>query len=412
MNTLVSTLNPARGGAIAPRINYMPLLVSLLLLAVGANYLAQQAGWRQGSLWIIGALLGVTLYHASFGFTQAWRVFVADGRGAGLRAQMIMLALGVVLFFPALSQGSLWGEHVSGIVAPASLSVVIGAFIFGIGMQLGGGCASGTLFAVGGGSTRMILTLAGFVAGSVLATVNFTWWATLPSLPPTSLVKVWGWPVALVANLAVFAAIYWLTTVIEKRRHGRLVAPAHIGAGKPAWWQAIRGPWPLVWGAIALALLNFATLAVSGRPWGITSAFTLWGAKALDAAGTDVAFWQYWANDQDTLFAPLSHDVTTVMDIGIMLGALVAASLAGRFSPVWKIPLRSLLAAAVGGVMLGFGARLAWGCNIGAYFSGMVSGSLHAWIWLPSAFAGSALGVLLRPLFGLSVEKTAQPSGC
>ncbi len=409
MNTLVSRLNPT-APSLPARVNYVPLVVSLALLAVGANYLNHEVGWRQSSLWLVGSLLGVTLYHASFGFTQAWRVFVSDGRGAGLRAQMIMLALGVILFFPSLAQGNLFGEHVSGIVAPASLSVVIGAFVFGVGMQLGGGCASGTLFAVGGGSTRMVVTLLGFVCGSVLATVNFTWWATLPSLPPTSLVLIWGWPTALAANLAIFALIYWLTTLVEKRRHGALVKQAD--SPHTPFWQLIRGPWPLVWGAIALVLLNFATLALSGRPWSITSAFTLWGAKALDAAGTDVAFWQYWANDQETLLAPLRHDVTTIMNIGIMLGALAAASLAGRFAPILKIPLRSLLAAILGGIMLGFGARLGWGCNIGAYFSGMISGSLHAWIWLPSAFVGSILGVRLRPLFGLAVERTPSASGC
>ncbi|MEO6984230.1 MAG: YeeE/YedE family protein [Paralcaligenes sp.] len=409
MNTLVSRLTPT-APSFPARVNYLPLIVSLALLAIGANYLNHEVGWRQSSLWLVGALLGVTLYHASFGFTQAWRVFVSDGRGAGLRAQMIMLALGVVLFFPCLAQGSLFGQHVSGIVAPASLSVVIGAFVFGVGMQLGGGCASGTLFAVGGGSTRMIITLLGFVGGSVLATINFTWWATLPSLPPTSLVLAWGWPTALTINLSIFALIYWLTTLVEKRRHGALIKQA-AGSRRP-FRQAIRGPWPLVWGAVALVLLNFTTLALSGRPWGITSAFTLWGAKALDAAGTDVAFWQYRANDQDTLFAPIRQDVTTVMDIGIMLGALAAASLAGLFSPILKIPLRSLVAAILGGLMLGFGARLGWGCNIGAYFSGMISGSLHAWIWLPSAFVGSILGVRLRPLFGLTVEKTPRPSGC
>ncbi|NWN83613.1 MAG: YeeE/YedE family protein, partial [Halomonas sp.] len=62
-------------------------------------------------------------------------------------------------------------------------------------------------------------------------------------------------------------------------------------------------------------------------------------------------------------------------------------------------PLRSVLAAAIGGIMLGYGARLAYGCNIGAYFSGIASGSLHGWIWLVAAFAGNMLGVRLRPFF-------------
>ena len=125
---------------------------------------------------MVGALLGLALYHAAFGFTSAWRVFIADGRGAGLRAQMLMLAVGVALFFPALAAGTLFGNPVTGLVSPAGTSVVVGAFMFGIGMQLGGGCASGTLYTVGGGSTRMLVTLAAFIAGSVIATAHMPFW--------------------------------------------------------------------------------------------------------------------------------------------------------------------------------------------------------------------------------------------
>jgi uncharacterized membrane protein YedE/YeeE len=407
MNTLASSLRSTARPR-TPRINIVPLAVSLAVLVAGVQYLGQAEGWRQGALWIVGALLGATLYHAAFGFTHAWRVFVADRRTAGLRAQVVMLALGVILFFPLMAHGSLFGTHVSGIVAPASLSVVLGAFVFGIGMQIGGGCSSGTLFNLGGGSTRMIITLFFFVVGSVLATYNFTWWATLPSFPPTSMVKTWGWPTALAGYLAVFALAYWGLVALEKRRHGKLLepdAPVRTGA-----LRLIRGPWPLVWGAVALVVLNFATLALSGRPWSITGAFALWGAKVMDHFGSDVAFWQYWADSQDTFFAPLSHDVATVMDIGIVLGALAAAALAGRFAPSWRIPFRSILGSVIGGILLGFGARLGWGCNIGALFSGMLSGSLHSWIWLPSAAAGCVVGVWLRPLFGMPVERTKAPA--
>ncbi|BBI64227.1 hypothetical protein HSBAA_55330 [Vreelandella sulfidaeris] len=47
----------------------------------------------------------------------------------------------------------------SGFVAPIGISVLVGAFLFGLGMQLGGGCASGTLFTAGGGNARMLITL-------------------------------------------------------------------------------------------------------------------------------------------------------------------------------------------------------------------------------------------------------------
>lgn len=385
-------------------INPTPLAVSLLLILAGGAWLAQVVGWRQAALYAVGALLGITLYHAAFGFTSAWRVFIADGRGAGLRAQMLMLGVGVLLFFPVLSSGTLFGAPVSGLVSPAGTSVIVGAFLFGIGMQLGGGCASGTLYTVGGGSTRMLVTLAAFIAGSVIATAHMPFWSAQPQLAPLSLVKALGLAPALILNLAVFALIAAITVAVEKRRHGRLVAP-QLAPARGARW--LHGPWPLVAGALALVLLNFATLALAGRPWGVTSAFALWGAKTAALLGVDVASWPYWSTKSNAaaLAAPLWRDVTSVMDIGIVLGAMLAAALAGRYAPVWRLPLRSLAAALVGGLLLGYGARLAYGCNIGAYFSGILSGSLHGWLWLVAAFAGNVFGTRLRPLFGLEVER-------
>jgi uncharacterized membrane protein YedE/YeeE len=405
MSTLVSS--PARQRV---DINPKPLGISLFLIVLGAWYLAQEAGPRQAALYVVGALLGVALYHAAFGFTSAWRVFIADGRGAGLRAQMVMLAVGVALFFPALASGTLFGAPVTGLVSPAGTSVIVGAFMFGVGMQLGGGCASGTLYTVGGGSTRMIVTLIAFIAGSVIATAHMPFWTSMPQLKPISLVKVMGLAPALLLNWAVFALIAFITVVVEKRRHGKLVAP-RVQPDRASTW--LHGPWPLVAGAIALVLLNFATLALSGRPWGVTSAFALWGGKAAALMGVDTPSWTYWTTKANAaaLAAPVSHDVTSVMDVGIILGAMVAAALAGRYAPVWRVPLRSLAAAVVGGLMLGYGARLAYGCNIGAYFSGIVSGSLHGWLWLVAAFSGNVLGTRLRPLFGREVERVKPGAG-
>ena len=124
------------------------------------------------ALFGVGAGAGVVLYHAAFGFTSAWRVFIADGRGEGLRAQMLMLAITCAAFFPLLAAGEAFGTRLNGLVQPVGVPVLAGAFIFGIGMQLGGGCASGTLFTVGGGNTRMVITLLFFIVGSLLGTAH------------------------------------------------------------------------------------------------------------------------------------------------------------------------------------------------------------------------------------------------
>lgn len=380
------------------------------LLALGALSIGAVFGWRLTGLMLVGGALGLVLYHAAFGFTAAWRVFIIDRRGRGLRAQMLMLAVTVLLFFPVLGNGTLFGQAVSGFVAPIGISVLVGAFLFGVGMQLGGGCASGTLFTAGGGNARMLVTLAFFIVGSLIGTAHFTWWQSLPAFEPVSVVDTFGVAGGLVVSLGLFALIGLLTVALEKRRHGKLEEAPRVDFGHRHW---LTGPWPLLFGAVALALLNFATLALAGRPWGITSAFALWGAKTFEFLGGDVSGWGYWQNPGNAaaLDANVWQDVTTVMNVGIMLGALAAASLAGRFAPSLRIPLRSLLAAVVGGLLLGYGARLAFGCNIGAYFSGIASGSVHGWVWMVAAFAGNIMGTWLRPWFFQQPARPVSRSG-
>jgi len=94
-------------------------------------------------------------------------------------------------------------------------------------------------------------------------------------------------------------------------------------------------------------------------------------------------------------------DVTSVMDFGIVLGALAAAALAGRYRAHYGPSARAALAALAGGLAMGYGARIAFGCNIGAFFSGVASTSLHGWLWILAALPGSWVGLRLRPWFGM-----------
>ena len=383
-----------------PAFNPAPGTAALAAIAGGALYLNAAVSGRQSLLFLVGAIAGVALYHAAFGFTASWRTFITDRRGAGIRAQMLMLALTCAVFFPLLANGHAFGQTLRGSVSPVGISVIVGAFLFGVGMQLGGGCASGTLYSAGGGNTRMLATLAAFIAGSVIGTAHMPWWSALPASKPLSLIATLGAAPGLAVSLAAFALLTIVTVILERRRHGQLDERA---ARQQGWRRVLQGPWPLLAGGAALALVNIATLAISGRPWGVTGAFALWGAKIATALGIDVAHWPYWSAPAQAaaLNGSVLADVTSVMDAGIVLGAFAAASAAGRFAPAWRVPLRSLAAAIVGGLMLGYGARIAYGCNIGAYFSGIASGSVHGWVWLPSAFVGNVVGTSLRPLFGL-----------
>ena len=384
--TASTTGRVRNGGAVA---------AALALLLLLSAYGGAEFGWRRAALMVVAGALGLSLYHAAFGFTAAWRQFVRTGDGSGLRAQMAMLAIATLLIFPVLDAGSVFGRSVGGFVAPAGVSVAFGAFLFGIGMQLGGGCASGTLYTAGGGNTKMVVTLAAFVAGSYIATTHLGWWLALPALAPTSTITTLGlWP-ALALNLAVFGLVTAVTYAVGSRGERAQVEAIPLAR------RLLRGPWPLIWGAVALAVLNFATVLLAGRPWGITSAFALWGAHGVQAAGFDPTVWPYWAARAGALDRGILADTTSAMNIGIMAGALMAAGLAGRFAPGWRIAGPALAGAIVGGLMMGYGARLAFGCNIGAYFGGVVSGSLHGWLWLATGFVGSILGTHLRAAIGI-----------
>src|SRR5580692_10526910 len=102
--------------------NFRVASIAAALLVVGAAWLAETVSWRQAALFGIGGAMGLVLYHAQFDFTSAFRVFLSDRRGAGLRAQMAMLALACLLFFPVLASGSLFGLPVKGNVDPVGLS--------------------------------------------------------------------------------------------------------------------------------------------------------------------------------------------------------------------------------------------------------------------------------------------------
>lgn len=379
--------------------------VALAVLLLGAVY--RTAGGLMATTGGLGLLLGFTLFHSRFGFTSAWRQLVAVGQGVALRAHMLMLAVACVLFAVVLASGFSLSGTPKGFVNPIGIALLAGAFLFGIGMQVGGSCASGTLFAVGSGQTAIVLTLFGFIVGSVLAALQYTFWfVTLPTGPAVSLATLLGYPGALAVSLAVMGLVVAATYVVARRRTPPPVPDPPTARGAARVW---RGFWPLWVGAVVLGVLNAAVLVVSGLPWGLTSAFGLWGSKILGTAGVDVASWAFWqlpANARQ-LAAPVLADRVSVLDLGIVVGALVASAAGGAFVLHRRVPWRLALGSVLGGVAMGYGARLAGGCNIGAYFSGIASFSLHGWVWGVAALLGTVVGLRLRPLFGLTNPKPA-----
>lgn len=391
---------PAPQQAPPPQVPVVLAGVALALALGGFVFTAK--GEVPGLLFVIGLALGLVLFHSRFGFTSAWRQLVAVRQGKALHAHMLMLATACILFAPILAhQVSFRDVPVAPSLAPIGWGLLVGATLFGVGMQLGGSCASGTLFAIGSGQSAIVITLAGFVGGATLGAYHLPWWNSLPAHEPVSLTQWGGYPGALAISLTVMAAIAALTWVLGRRGSVPPVAQPPVARGAA---RVVRGSWPLWVGALLLAGLNALTLMVSGGAWGITFAFALWGSKLLDLVGVDVLSWGFWQDPGNLakFDAGIFVEKTSVMDLGIVVGALIASAMAGQWVLHRRLPGRLALGALIGGVLMGYGARLAFGCNIGAYFGGIASFSLHGWLWGVLALVGTVGGLALRPLFGLS----------
>lgn len=381
------------------KIDFFTLSFGLISSFFLIYLLKEIVSFRHSLIFIIGLLLGLTLYHASFGFTGGWRNFIERSNSSALRAQLVMLAIAVLLFSNFINSESLFYEtHIVGSLAPANVSLIIGSFIFGLAMQFAGGCGSGTLFTVGGGNTKMFITLVFFVIGSLVGTYNFTFWIELPTLGNISLLDEFGVINSIIIQLIFIILLYLIFSHVDKKKNNIV---DHSDIFKSSNFNLIKGPWPLFLGALLLAILNFLMLNVAGHPWSITFAFGLWGAKIADFIGINVANWDFWnfQYPKGALRNSIFADHTSISNFGIILGALIASSLAGSFNNKSEIKPKIILAAIFGGFFMGFGARLAFGCNIGALFSGIASGSLHGWLWFLFAFVGSYFGVRLRRLF-------------
>lgn len=374
-----------------------PVIGAALALCVLVLVAGNIAGQKQALAVLIGGLAGFALYHASFGFTAAWRRIFAEGRGVGLRYQFLLIVLTCAISFPLIAY-----TDARGFILPVSMGMLFGSFIFGFGMQFGGGCGSGTLFVVGGGSTRMCITLLFFVIGSVLGTLHLGWWNSIAFPQPVQ--ETFGvgdkFSYGMINNLGPFGAFFVLICLLggiavwsvwyEKRKHGDLEPPRKTES-------FIKGPWSPLAGAIALAVVGILTLIVVGRPWGVTWAFALWGAKGANALGVDVLSWPFWTGWRaNAVENSVFKDTTSVMNFGIIAGALAAAGLASKWRPIFALSRVEISTAILGGLLMGYGARLAYGCNIGAYLGGLVSGSVHGWAWAVMAFIGSSLAVMLK----------------
>jgi hypothetical protein len=284
---------------------------------------------------------------------------------------------------------------------PIGVSVAVGACLFGVGMQLASGCASGTLVGLGEGFVKSVVVVVFFIMGATLAIQDrfYVWWMNWPQSKPVQI----QWWITVLICFVLFVVGYG----IELRRYlkatkneGNVVYSltemqtelltgenAHAEEKKPG-FGVTKVRYFLVDLGLALAVgMWFVSV---GSTIGVMGAFSQIGSRIVGLCGGHPQSWKAW---NGKLPSDLMAVPQVLSDASIVVGALIGAAIQGRFGAHQKNSWVELLRGVFGGLCMGVGGSLARGCNIGGMLSGITASAPSGFVWMASAILGSGIVV-------------------
>ncbi|HSC70122.1 MAG TPA: YeeE/YedE family protein, partial [Candidatus Methylomirabilis sp.] len=290
-------------------------------------------------------------------------------------------------------------------VWPIGINVLVGGLLFGAGMVLAGGCISGTLWRVAEGYVGSLVTLVGILLGLEGATLSWNWWwkHTVSRAPMIWLPHALGHMGAWIAVVTALAGLYLLTYWWEARRAGPEISfPEHPRPPlvtfhdrlRAMWNRLFVDAWPPAAAAVALALLNVTAFSFE-HPLGVTGELSAWSSRIFTPLGVSPGHLEGLDQFSGCNLVDAPSGLLTnsfALDMGLVFGAFAASVMASEFKVrVPRQPVR-YLQSVVGGVLMGYGAGIALGCTIGAFFSAIPSLGLNGWLFGLGLLGGSFVG--------------------
>jgi uncharacterized membrane protein YedE/YeeE len=150
---------------------------------------------------------------------------------------------------------------------------------------------------------------------------------------------------------------------------------------------------------VIAGVLSALYFGVTGTFWAVTGEFTRLAGHGMEWLGINPHNLSYIEQIMHLEGSPIDRIDGWVV-IGMFLGALLSALLAGQFKVRLPKQKRRLVQGFIGGIIAGFGARLAMGCNLASFFTGIPQFSFHAWLFMLGMAFGTWIGVklVLHPL--------------
>ncbi|QEN06908.1 transporter [Oceanispirochaeta crateris] len=203
--------------------NQVPVGIITGIILAGLAVIISLIDQNLGLFWVTGIIFGFILQKARFCFTASMRDPLLTGSTSVTRAVLIAFAITSIGFWAIK-----YGAHINGLpipgqsyVVPVSLATAIGAFMFGIGMVIAGGCASGTLMRVGEGFHMQVLSLLFFIIGSLWGAHDFGWWKlnVISNGKAIFMPDVFGWGGAIVVQLLIIVLLFIAADKWEHRKN-------------------------------------------------------------------------------------------------------------------------------------------------------------------------------------------------
>ncbi len=164
-----------------------------------------------------------------------------------------------------------------------------------------------------------------------------------------------------------------------------------IGVLKADFENIFGKSWDVWLGGLLVGLFNVFEY-ICKKPWGITSATSRWSGWLLSGFGVDTPSWLYFQQMKTFQKIPFMYDGDAI-NIGVVLGAFIAACLSYEFAIRRASSSRVYVQAFIGGILMGYGARLCSGCNLGAFLCSIPSLSLSGWIFWLGLAVGAYMGI-------------------
>lgn len=204
------------------KANQIPFGVVLFIGIIGVGFFMASNSPKSALMWMFGVIAGFTLQRSRFCFTASLRDPVLTGGTSLTKAVVIAIAIATAGFAAIQFAAASKGTAIPGNISPAGIHVAVGATLFGIGMVIAGGCASGTLMRVGEGFLMQMLSLVFFIIGSLWGAKDFGWWSKnfMPK-KGVFLPDVLGWAPAIFLQFALLLGIYILADWFGNRTTDR-----------------------------------------------------------------------------------------------------------------------------------------------------------------------------------------------